>query len=509
MIRAILFLLIAGALAALAVAAGGDAGRVQADWLGWRLDTSAAAALVLIGAMTLLAVVFWRVVLWLAEAPRRAERAREEARRREADAVLARGFLALAAGDGEQARRQAARAADLYPEPPPTIALLKAQAAEAAGDPSAELAWRELLEASGTRLAARRGLMRLALARGDREAALQHAEAAHALSPGALWAWRALFEARVAAGEWDGALALVEAGVSRKAVTPAAAARARAALLAASAARLETASTARGRAEALDQAQKALKQNPAFTPGPLIAARINAAAGKLAKAEEQLLAGWAAAPHPALALFFRDLRSDETPKERARRLDLLIARAPDHRESRFVALDRALLLGEPAAIDAASRTLAEETPTRRLCGIMARAMRALDKPDEGRAWLTLGAAAPEDPAWTDLDPSGRAFAYGQSDWARLVSDWSETGELAHPRHERGEPVLSELPDLPAGYEASAEFIGAGEALVDAAPPSPDDPGDWDDDLTEPAAPAPAPPAAPRRSPPRAPRKSAS
>src|SRR5690606_28755621 len=141
-IRAILFLLIAGALAALAVAAGGDAGRVQADWLGWRLDASAAAVLLLIGVLTLLAVVFWRVTLWLAEAPRRAERAREEARRREADAVLARGFLALAAGDGDQARRQAARAADLYAEPPPpTVALLKAQAAEAAHDPSAEPAW--------------------------------------------------------------------------------------------------------------------------------------------------------------------------------------------------------------------------------------------------------------------------------------------------------------------------------------------------------------------------------
>src|SRR5690606_31910152 len=137
-----LFLLIAGALAALAVAAGGDAGRVQADWLGWRLDASAAAVLLLIGVLTLLAVVFWRVTLWLAEAPRRAERAREEARRREADAVLARGFLALAAGDGDQARRQAARAADLYAEPPPpTVALLKAQAAEAAHDPSAEPAW--------------------------------------------------------------------------------------------------------------------------------------------------------------------------------------------------------------------------------------------------------------------------------------------------------------------------------------------------------------------------------
>lgn len=507
MIRAILFLLIAGALAALAVAAGGDAGRVQADWLGWRLDASAAAVLLLIGVLTLLAVVFWRVTLWLAEAPRRAERAREEARRREADAVLARGFLALAAGDGDQARRQAARAADLYAEPPPpTVALLKAQAAEAAHDPSAEPAWRELLDSPETRLAARRGLMRLSLARGDRDAALEHAEAALALSPGARWAWRALFEARVAAGDWDGALALVETGLSRKAVTPAAAARARAALLAASAARLEGSSDARGRAAALDQAQKALKQNPAFTPGPVIAARLNGAAGKLARAEEQLLAGWAAAPHPALALMFRDLRSDETPKERARRLEQLIARAPDHRESRFVALDRALLLGEAEAIDAASRALAEETPTRRLCGIMARAMRALDRPDEARAWLALGASAPEDPAWSDIDPGGRAFAYGQSDWARLVSDWTETGALAHPRHERGEPVLSELPDLPAGYVESAEFLAAAETLADIAPPSPDDPGDWDEDIAEPP-PAPPPPAR-RRSPRRPPRTGA-
>src|SRR5690606_3635748 len=169
---------------ALAVAAGGDAERVRADWLGWRLDTSAAAALILIGVMTLLAVVFWRVALWLAEAPRRAERMREESRRREGEAALSRGFLALAAGDGDQARRQARRAAELMAAPPPTLPLLKAQAAEAAGDETAESLWRDLLDTPETRLAARRGLMRLALARGDREAALQHAEAAHGLSPG-------------------------------------------------------------------------------------------------------------------------------------------------------------------------------------------------------------------------------------------------------------------------------------------------------------------------------------
>ncbi|HEX8570034.1 MAG TPA: heme biosynthesis protein HemY, partial [Caulobacteraceae bacterium] len=54
MIRALVLILIVAVLAAAAyAAASGDPGRASLVWLGWRVDTSALAALVLIAATAL------------------------------------------------------------------------------------------------------------------------------------------------------------------------------------------------------------------------------------------------------------------------------------------------------------------------------------------------------------------------------------------------------------------------------------------------------------------------
>ena len=99
--------------------------------------------------------------------------------------------------------------------------------------------------------------------------------------------------------------------------------------------------------------------------------------------------------------------------------------------------------------------------------------------------------------WSDLDPEGRAFAYQASDWARLVSTFAESGELIHPRFERRERALSELPELPIAYADSAPFIA-----VDGREPMPypvDEGGFGDDDGAEgETAAEPAPPASRRR-----------
>ena len=82
--------------------------------------------------------------------------------------------------------------------------------------------------------------------------------------------------------------------------------------------------------------------------------------------------------------------------------------------------------------------------------------------DEARAWIARGVAAPQEPEWTDIDPSGRAFPYTPTDWARVAIAYADTGELIHPRSERGEPGISEFPDLPAAYAESAPYVSAAE-----------------------------------------------
>jgi HemY protein len=490
MIRiALVFLLVATASVA-ALALAGDPGKASVVWLGWRADMTAAAAAILTVGAALLAMLVWRLLLWVLEAPRRAARARADSRRRQGAEALSRGFLAVAAGDGAEARRLALKAADLAEETPGLVRVLAAQAAEAAGDRiAAGAAYSAMLGFPEMRLAGHRGLMQLAQAQGDAGTALAHAEQAFALPRTAPWAWRAVLEARLNAGDWDQALSLVRAALDRKIVSPIVSERARAALLAASAAQLEGAPDPKTRAQALDYAVEAAKLQPGFAPGVVMAARLLGDDGKLGRAAATLEGAWKTAPHPALWLAYRDLRTDETPAQRAERLAGLAAMNPGHRESRILAVERALVANDPAGARAARQGLEAEPVTARIAALFARAAFAAGQPDEARMWMARGLNAPQEPDWSDLDPEGRAFAYQPSDWARLVATFAESGELIHPRHERRERTMGELPQLPAAYAESAHFLGpdgrepllysGAEAVYDEeepeAPPAPSRP----------------------------------
>ncbi|MFL5295973.1 MAG: heme biosynthesis protein HemY [Phenylobacterium sp.] len=439
----------------------GDAGQASVTWLGWRADMTASAAVLIALLAGLVVAVAWRTLLWILEAPRRAERQRAESRRRQAGETLTRGFLAAAAGDGSEARRLAQKAAELAEETPGLVRVLAAQAAEAAGDiPAAQAAYAAMLSFPDMRLAGHKGLMQLALAQGERETALRHAQEAFGETRSARWAWRTLLEARLAAGEWSAGLDLVKNAADRKIVPPVTAERARAALLAALAAQLEHSSEPKARAQALDGAVEAARSQPGFAPGVVMAARLLADEGKVGRAQAVIENAWKAEPHPALWLAYRDLKTSETPKERGQRLSELAAQNPGHRESRLLAAEAALVAGDAAAARQAMAALQGEPVTARIAGLNARIAFASGQPDEARLWLAQGMNAAQEPDWSDLDPEGRAFAYQAADWARLVSTYAETGELIHPRFERHERALSELPELPIAYADSTPFITA-------------------------------------------------
>ena len=463
MIRTALAIVLAAAVAVTVLALTGEPGHATLVWMGWRADLTAAAAVLLILLAALVATVIWRLLIWIVEAPRRSARARAETRRRQANETLTRGFLAAAAGDGGEARRLALKAADLADEAPGLVRILAAQAAEAAGDgAAAQAAYTAMLGFPEMRLAGHRGLMQLAAARGDATGALAHAQSAYDLGGAARWAWRALLDARLAAGEWEAGLTLVAGALERKILTPLAAERGRAALLAALAAQLESDPNPKLRAQALDHAVLAAKLQPGFAPGVVMAARLLAADGKAARAAQVLEGAWKTAPHPALWLAYRDLNTAESPAQRAARLRGLAEMNPRPRESRFLLVEQALVAGDPAGARAAAEALAGEPLTARIAALMARVAFSAGQADEARAWIARGAVAPQEPDWSDLDPEGRAFAYQREDWARLVASYIETGDLLHPRHERRERTLSDLPDLPVSHLESAPFLAGGE-----------------------------------------------
>lgn len=499
MIRVGVALLVGMALALLAVAASGEPGVLTAEWLGWRLDTSAAAASVLIGVLALVAVGFWRLVIWIGEAPQRAARLRAEARRRESYAALARGYLALAAGETDDARRMARRAADAAEDAPVLVGLLNAQTAEASGDDAtARAAYEALLVHPDAQGSARQGLARLSWRAGDRAAALEQARAGEVSGRGGAWAWRMQFDDRLEAGDWDGALALLGGPRAKRSMTGDRADRARAALLTARALLAGAAGVAR-------DALKAASLSPDFPPAAVAAARLQAQAGRHGRGEVVLLRAWKIRPHPAIALAYRDLRTGESPAERAERMARLIARNPDHRESRIQAVERALLIGDAAAIDEAVERLAREPDTARLLDLRARAAWAMGQVAQARSLAARAVEAEPEADWSDIDAEGRAFRYEAADWARIVAAWADEAALPHPRLERRETTLAEgLQEPERRIEASAFEAQAEAPVVWRAP---DDPGDWEEgeEAARPAD-APAGPPPPARRPRRAPTK---
>ena len=284
MIRSLLILLGILLLLVLAVASTQDAGQASLIWMHYRVDASAAAALILIGLTAFAAVVFWNVALWLARSPQRAERKRLDARRRQGEEAITRGFMALAAGDGKEARRLAIKAVDVS-DNTILVRILSALAARESDDAAAtRAACAAMLGVPDLKLAGLKGLMELAQREGDRNEAMRLAGEAYAMPRPSMWAFKALFDARLEAGEWREALALLDGALSRKLISPLFCERAKASLMAASAAHMEQAGEDVD--QALDYAVRAAKLQPQFTPAPVIAARLLARANKLGRAED-------------------------------------------------------------------------------------------------------------------------------------------------------------------------------------------------------------------------------
>ncbi|MGE0046021.1 MAG: heme biosynthesis HemY N-terminal domain-containing protein, partial [Hyphomonadaceae bacterium] len=236
----IAFLLIIAVFAALAaMQASTDPGAVRIEWGGWRIDTSAFFALLALVAAIAVALPLLRLLTFLMDAPGRIGKSGERARIRRGQEALALGLIAAEAGEFDDARRHADKAEDLIEEPR-LANLLQARAAEVAGDvAAAERAYSGMLSHEDTELLGRKGLLQAALKRGDRTSAMAHAEAALRISKTAAWPFQSLFELKVQAADWDGAVDALEQGEKRRLVEDRIARRRRAVLLTAAAAKAD------------------------------------------------------------------------------------------------------------------------------------------------------------------------------------------------------------------------------------------------------------------------------
>ncbi len=489
MIRLIITVVLCLATAALAVWLAANPGAVSFEFLGWQGETTAAVMIALLAVAAFALAILWWLLAKLWGAPGAIVRANRRRRRDQGVDALERALIAAAAGEGDLAVRQAARAEALMKRPV-LSRIMAARAAEAAGDLlSAQHHYEALLTNPRTKIVARRGLSLLAEARGEPATVITHASDVFGEFKTARWAFDSLFNAQIAEGRWEDALTTLDAGEKRRHVTEEIAARRRAVLMTVLAGRREGSEPE----EAAKLAEKAVSASPGFAPAAVLAARLTAAKGKPKRASDMLQSAWALAPHPALARAYRDLKADEPRAKRAERMLGLAALNPHHRESKLLLAELALEQGNARDARALITPMIDHPEaSARVCALAARLAKIEGDEPALRRHLARAAHAPVEPDWSDLDGKGRPFAFSDADWKRMVFAWGDEARLIHPRHERyeiaaeavPEAMLLEAPKAAAPPPAAPETKGAPE------PPKPETPP-----ATAPA--PPPPPAAPQ------------
>lgn len=363
-------------------------------------------------------MILWSVLRLVFRLPSLIGLANRMRRREKGQLAVARGLVAVGVGDQRQAERHARDSERLLGSEPLAL-LLKAQTAQLAGnEKGAELAFKAMLDNPDTHGLGLRGLFVEAARRGDGEASRMLAEQAYRTSPGASWANDAMLRMRAQAGDWRGAIEVVEQGVSRRLIDKAEGKRLRSVLLTAAA--LD--SQERNPDEALALAQDALRLAPTLVPAAVLVARRLAARGDTGKAARVLETAWKAEPHPDLAEAHLGARPGDSALDRLKRARTLEKLAPNARESRFIVARAAIDAREFGEAREALEALVLQKPTARACLLMAE-LEDAESGNQGlvRSWLARASRAPRDPAWVAEDsvsdhwkpvsPSGIIGAY--------------------------------------------------------------------------------------------------
>ncbi len=463
MIRLLLF------LAALALAAYGltwlaeNPGQVALTWRGVEYDVSLMVALGVVAGLAILLSLAWGIIRFVFRLPSLVSLAAKARRREKGFAALSRGMVAVGSGDARAASRHAAEARKALGDEP-LAKLLRAQAAQLAGDRAgAAAAFREMLDHPQTHALGLRGLHIEARRSGDHEAALQFAMRAHrhAALP---WAGQAVLDDRAAHGDWAGALAIVESNAAAKLIDKPTANRWRAVLKTAMAQQLAE----RDAKAALALAQEACALAPGLVPAAALCGRLTAVHGDYRHASKIIEAAYRQTPHPDLAAVYLRLRPGDSAADRLSRARALARLAPFDSESQIAVGRAALEARDLAAARAALAPLLAPgapngRPSARVCLLMADVEEAAGAEGATREWLARAARAPRDRTWV-------ADGVISDRWAPV----SPSGALDAFVWRTPEERLSapEPPVAPAPTPVEPPALVASSPIESAKPPTP-------------------------------------
>jgi HemY protein len=476
MVRLILFVVLAAAIAAAAGWFATEPGSVSLTFRGWRVETSVGVLVLVVTAIAITAFAIFALISFVLSAPGRARAWRRRRRSEKGLKALARGMVAVAAGDAPGASREAKRADRLLDAAPLTL-LLSAQAAQLEGDENAaENFFREMLSRPDTEFLGLRGLLLQAGRQGDNAAALAYAKRAAELRPNSSWVQRSLFELSVKSGLWADAESALRRAIRRGAIDRETGARHRAVVF------LRQSADAQRRDyadEARNLARKAHRAAPDFVPAALRLASLEHDAGRMRPARRAIDRTWRVSPHPELAAAYGALfggakgESEEAGAlARVQGMRRLLDIRPDHPESHMAMAEAALaakLWGEARShLDHVREhydsPASAEDPPARLYRLYARSEEEENGDSAAAArWLGLAGEAAPDGRWLCAG-CGHGFAAWAPSCLRCQSfdtlAWGRPEPIASIAAGPGGPAHPALD--PGTRPAAAELTGAQE-----------------------------------------------
>jgi HemY protein len=467
-------ILIAAALVGLGAAWLADHdGVLSFTMAGYEIRASASFALLLLLIFSGFLAVILRATFVLLRSPDKFGSFLASRRARKGYHSLSRGLVAAAAGDKEEAAQHSGRAEQLIPAQPLTL-LLKAQAAQLAGNGAEQEAiCRAMLDHPETRFLGLRGLFAIALARRNEQGALEFAARAYALNTKSPWAHSALFDLRVARHEWHDAQALVAQGLRRHVLDPATARRRRAVLLAAEAMDAEKMGDA---ANALGLSMEALSLAPGLTQAALIAVAHLRTQGRTFKAQDIIEAAWGQAPHPDLAKAYAAIFIADDTEAHVKRMTELAQKNPNNRESKILMAELAIAEKRWADARTILEPIADAFAGWRVCRMMEEIARGEDDGVNAEIWSARAQRSPRNAGWICAQ-----CQRGVADWAPTCPNCGAFDGLAWTARAAGAPPASAVAKTPQhglvlDPVAQARQHALAEPGIGPVMPRPDDPG---------------------------------
>lgn len=426
----------------------------------------------MVAAVTIVGIIVTLMLLWwllnvLFTSPQRMQRFFRARRRDRGYQSLSTGIIAAGAGDPANARKMLKQAGGLLSATSePLLQLLDAQAEMLEGKhDSARTKFEAMLDDPELRNLGLRGLYMEAQRLGDRDAQKHYAEKAAELAPQLAWASRAALDLKTAAGDWDGAIRLLDQQKATKLIEKPEASRKRAVLLTAMALSNMEAEPAKAKQAALEAHRLA----PEFAPAAIAAADAALRLNEMRRAVKVLETTWRKQPHPDVALAYVNARAGDSAVDRLKRADQLEKLKPNTTESSMIVAQMAMEAGEFERARKSVAAVLRNEPRESAFMLMADIEDA-QTGDQGRVreWLSRAVRAPRDPAWT-------ADGYVSQKWSPIspITGRIDAFEWRVPVEQMGAMIENDLdPMVPGKVIAASVATAVSKAEAEPEPQRP-------------------------------------